>query len=89
MRSSSPPGISLSKGDAERASHQQHLVEPGLAQAGLKLADSAFPPGTKPVTAEHQGYLLLRQALAVAFRGHPPCYQVVHLHPPSIYEQSR
>jgi len=41
------------------------------------------------VAAEHQGDLFLRQALAVAFRGHPSCYQVVHLHPPSIYEQSR
>jgi hypothetical protein len=33
-----PAGDQLVEGDAERASHQQHLVEPGLAQAGLKPA---------------------------------------------------
>jgi hypothetical protein len=41
------------------------------------------------VAAEHEGDLLLRQALTAALGGHPSCYQVVHLHPPSIYEQSR
>jgi hypothetical protein len=41
------------------------------------------------VAPEHESYLLLRQALTAAFRGHPSCYQVMHLHLPSIYEQSR
>src|SRR5207245_2042690 len=75
--------------DIKRGSQQEYLIEPGSAQACLELADGALAPGGESATLQAPGGLLLRQALTTTRLGEALTDQLMHLHPPSICEQSR